>query len=90
VERQVELRNRTGLHARPASIFVAEANKYQSQVFIEAKGKRVNAKSILGLLTLAMPKGTAMTIVTEGPDEEQALDALCNLVESGLGEGVSG
>ncbi|QSO54034.1 HPr family phosphocarrier protein [Alicyclobacillus curvatus] len=90
MERQVELRNRTGLHARPASIFVAEANKYQSQVFIEAKGKRVNAKSILGLLTLAMPKGTAMTIVTEGPDEEQALDALCNLVESGLGEGVSG
>ena len=88
MERQVELTNGSGLHARPASVFVAEASKYQSQVFIEAKGKRVNAKSILGLLTLAIPKGVTMTIVTEGPDEDQALEALCNLVESGLGETV--
>ncbi len=86
MERQVELVNPSGLHARPASVFVAEANKFKSEVFVEAKGKRVNAKSILGLLTLAIGQGTPMTIITSGPDEEQALNALCELVANGIGE----
>ncbi|MDQ0189489.1 HPr family phosphocarrier protein [Alicyclobacillus cycloheptanicus] len=89
MERQVVLVNPTGLHARPASIFVAEANKFQSEVYVEAKGKRVNAKSILGLLTLALGKGTPLTIITSGTDEEQALNALCELVENGIGESTS-
>lgn len=86
MERQVELINASGLHARPASIFVAEASKFASDIFVEAKGKRVNAKSILGLLTLAIGKGTTITVIAEGQDEEKALDSLCNLVASGIGE----
>jgi phosphotransferase system HPr (HPr) family protein len=86
MERQVELINASGLHARPASIFVAEATKFQSEIFIEVNGKRVNAKSILGLLTLGISKGSKTTIITEGPDEEKALNSLCELVASGFGE----
>lgn len=86
MERQVTLTNASGLHARPASVFVAEAGKFESDVSVEFKGKRVNAKSILGLLTLAIGQGTELTIITNGPDEEKALEALCELIEQGLGE----
>ncbi|EJY56213.1 Phosphotransferase system, phosphocarrier protein HPr [Alicyclobacillus hesperidum URH17-3-68] len=86
MERQVELKNPSGLHARPASLFVAEANKFASEIFVEAKGKRVNAKSILGLLTLAISQGTTIKIIAEGSDAEQAVEALVNLVASGFGE----
>jgi phosphotransferase system HPr (HPr) family protein len=84
VERQVTLTNESGLHARPASQFVTEANKYQSEILVEVNGKRVNAKSILGLLTLAIPKGQTLNIITNGADAEAALNALCNLVEKDL------
>lgn len=86
MEKQVVIQNETGLHARPASIFVAEAGKFQSEILIEYNGKRVNAKSILGLLTLGVTKGQTITIVTQGPDEESALTTLTKLVESGLSE----
>ncbi|WAH39265.1 HPr family phosphocarrier protein [Alicyclobacillus dauci] len=86
VEKQVTLKNGSGLHARPASQFVAEATKFSSDVFVEVNGKRVNAKSILGLLALGAPQGATVSIITEGPDEEQALDALCKLVDGGFGE----
>jgi phosphotransferase system HPr (HPr) family protein len=86
MEKQVVISNGTGLHARPASLFVAEATRFQSNVFVEFNGKRVNAKSILGLLTLGITKGKTITIVTEGSDEEEALNALSKLVEEGLGE----
>jgi phosphocarrier protein HPr len=86
MERQVELTNASGLHARPASVFVAEANKFQSDVFVEVNGKRANAKSILGLLSLAIGKGSTVTIITNGPDDAKALDTLCNLIENGIGE----
>lgn len=86
MEQQVKLLNASGLHARPASIFVTEASKFQSHVFIEVNGRRVNAKSILGLLTLAIGQGSTITVITEGPDEEEALEALVNLVANGLGE----
>ncbi|GMA57757.1 phosphocarrier protein [Alicyclobacillus sacchari] len=86
MERQVELKNPSGLHARPASLFVAEANKFAAEIFVEAKGKRVNAKSILGLLTLAISQGTTINIIAEGSDAEQAVEALYNLVASGFGE----
>jgi phosphotransferase system HPr (HPr) family protein len=67
-------------------VFVAEAGKFASDVLIEVEGKRVNAKSILGLLSLGVSKGQTLTIITEGADAEEALSALCQLVESGLGE----
>lgn len=86
MERQVELTNASGLHARPASVFVAEANKFQSDVFVEVNGKRANAKSILGLLSLAIGKGSTVTIITNGPDDAKALDTLCDLIENGIGE----
>ncbi|MFD1675712.1 HPr family phosphocarrier protein [Alicyclobacillus fodiniaquatilis] len=86
MERQVTLGNASGLHARPASVFVAEAGKFASDVLIEVEGKRINAKSILGLLSLGVSKGQTLTIITEGADAEEALSALCQLVESGLGE----
>lgn len=86
MERQVELTNASGLHARPASVFVAGANKFQSDVFVEVNGKRANAKSILGLLSLAIGKGSTVTIITNGPDDAKALDTLCDLIENGIGE----
>lgn len=86
MERDVTLSNASGLHARPASLFVTEANKFESEVFIEVGGKQVNAKSILGLLTLGVPQGQTLKIITNGSDEAQALDALTALVESGFGE----
>jgi len=86
MERQVELMNASGLHARPASLFVMEANKFQSEIFVEVNGKRVNAKSILGLLSLAVRQGTKITIISTGPDEAEALQALCNLIEVGIDE----
>lgn len=86
MEREVELKNHSGLHARPASVFVGEASKFKSDVFIEVNDKRVNAKSILGLLTLGIGKDTIIKIIAEGPDENNALDTLCELVASGIGE----
>ncbi|MFB5191344.1 HPr family phosphocarrier protein [Alicyclobacillus fastidiosus] len=86
VERQVTLKNVSGLHARPASQFVAEATKFTSSVSVEVNGKRVDAKSILGLLSLGISQGQAISIITEGPDEEQALTTLCKLVDDGFGE----
>lgn len=86
MEQQVVLKNGTGFHARPASMFVGEATKYKSDVFVAYNGKRVNAKSILGLLTLGVGKGQTVTIITEGPDEEDASKSLVKMVESGFGE----
>lgn len=86
MEKVVTLKNGSGLHARPASLFVAEASKFAADVFIEVNGKRVNAKSILGLLTLGVPQGQSMTIITDGSDEEKALNTLTKLVEDGFGE----
>ncbi|SIT12303.1 HPr family phosphocarrier protein [Alicyclobacillus vulcanalis] len=85
-QREIQLNNPSGLHARPASLFVAEANKYRSDIVLEAKGKRINAKSILGLLSLAIGQGTVIKIEATGDDAEQAVNALCDLVASGFGE----
>ncbi|EPZ52711.1 MULTISPECIES: HPr family phosphocarrier protein [Alicyclobacillus] len=86
MQKEVTLKNASGLHARPASLFVAEASKFSSDVFVEVDGKRVNAKSILGLLTLGIPQGKTITIITEGSDEEAALNTLTKMIEDGFGE----
>ena len=78
--------NKLGLHARPAMQIVQTAGKYQSQVFIEKDGNRVEASSILDLLILVAPPGTELTIIAEGPDEEEAVEAVVRLIESGFGE----
>jgi catabolite repression HPr-like protein len=71
---------KTGLHARPAALFVQEANKFSSEVFVEKDDKKVNAKSIMGIMSLAISTNTEIYISAEGSDEEQALDALVALV----------
>lgn len=81
VQKQVEVLLKSGLQARPAALFVQEANRFQSDVFIEKDGKKVNAKSIMGLMSLAVSANSAITIVTEGSDEVEALDALVKYVQ---------
>jgi catabolite repression HPr-like protein len=79
-QKQVEVLLKTGLQARPAALFVQEANRFSSDVFIEKDGKKVNAKSIMGLMSLAVSSGANITIITEGNDEQEALDALTKFV----------
>ncbi|MDQ0161995.1 HPr family phosphocarrier protein [Aeribacillus alveayuensis] len=81
IEKKVEVRLKTGLQARPAALFVQEANKFSSDVFIEKDGQRVNAKSIMGLMSLAVSSGSVITLIADGPDEDEAIEALTNYVQ---------
>lgn len=78
--RSVVVKLKTGLHARPAALFVQEANKFSSEIFVEKAEKKVNAKSIMGIMSLAISSGTEVFISAEGPDREQAVDALAAFV----------
>ncbi|WP_163970509.1 HPr family phosphocarrier protein [Oceanobacillus halotolerans] len=82
VERSVRVELETGLQARPAAKFVQEANRYSSDVFLEKDGKKVNAKSIMGLMTLAVTPGETITLIAEGSDEEAALNDLTAFVQN--------
>ena len=86
VEKEVEIVNKLGIHARPATSFVQLAEKFQSNIVVEKDGFEVNGKSILGMMMLVAPKGTKIKIRADGPDEEEALKALVKLVEDGFGE----
>ena len=86
VRRQVEIRNQYGIHARPAALFVKTASRFNADVHVEKDANRVSGKSIMGLMTLQASRGTVLTIVAEGDDAEEALDALVELVESKFGE----
>ncbi|RAZ66686.1 HPr family phosphocarrier protein [Planococcus maitriensis] len=81
VEKQVEVQLKSGLQARQAALFVQEANRYSSDVYLEKGDKKVNAKSIMGIMSLAVSKGTNVTISADGADEESAVDALAQLVD---------
>jgi phosphotransferase system HPr (HPr) family protein len=78
------LNNPDGLHARPAAIFVQEASKFKSDIEIEFQGQKVNAKSIIGVMSLGAFHGEEISLIADGPDENKALEALQKLVESGL------
>ncbi len=80
------IRNRLGLHARAAAHFVKKATEYQSDVWVEKDGAKVNGKSIMGLLMLACPLGSSIMVKVEGTDEGAAFEALKDLVEDGFGE----
>lgn len=87
---QLEIKHEVGLHARPAALFVGLAGKHQCTVQVRnltTAGKWVNAKSILGVLTLGVKQGHMIEIATEGPDEEEAITALESLVQSNFQEG---
>lgn len=81
VQKQVDVRLKTGLQARPAALFVQEANRFSSDVFLEKDGKKVNAKSIMGLMSLAIGSGTTITLIADGHDEEDAIAALTTYVQ---------
>ncbi|AFZ92287.1 MULTISPECIES: HPr family phosphocarrier protein [Bacillus] len=81
VQGKVEVRLKTGLQARPAALFVQEANRFASDVFLEKNGKKVNAKSIMGLMSLAVSTGTEVTLIAEGDDEKEALEKLSAYVQ---------
>lgn len=80
VEREVEIVNRLGLHARAAAKLVHRAGRYESRVTLVKDGEEVDAKSILGILVLAAAQGTRLTLRTEGPDEREALEGVAGLI----------
>lgn len=84
--KEVIVQNQVGLHARPATFFIQKANEYKSSVWVEKDERRVNAKSLLGVLSLGIMGDTKIRIIAGGPDEEQAVDGLVKLVESGFAE----
>ena len=81
MERVMTVKNRMGLHARPAALFVQEAGKFKSQIYVVKDGLQVNGKSVMGLMLLAAESGSKLTVKADGPDEAQALEALEKLFE---------
>mgnify|MGYP003295913636 FL=1 len=86
ISRGVTISNSVGLHARPATFFVQKANSYKSSIWVEKEDCRVNAKSLLGVLSLGISKGTAITLIADGIDENNAVEGLAELIDSEFGE----
>ena len=86
ISRDVTIQNNVGLHARPATFFIQKANEFKSSIWIEKEERRVNAKSLLGVLSLGIVGGTDIKIIADGVDEQNAVDALVRLVDSGFAE----
>jgi phosphocarrier protein len=84
--KDVMVQNQVGLHARPATFFIQKANEFRSAIWIEKEERRVNAKSLLGILSLGIVGGTAIRIIADGTDEEQAVASLVELVDSGFSD----
>ena len=81
IEKEVIVKNRDGIHARPAGMIVKLANQFKAQIFMEKDSEKINAKSIMGLITLGVVCNTALKISAEGEDAAQAVEALVNLIE---------
>ena len=86
ITRDVTIQNNVGLHARPATFFIQKANSYKSTIWVEKDDRKVNAKSLLGVLSLGIAKGMSINIIAEGIDEDVALESLCALIDSGFEE----
>lgn len=86
ISRSVTILNSVGLHARPATFFVQKANCFKSSIWVEKEDCRVNAKSLLGVLSLGISKGTEITLIADGADEADAVESLAALVDSEFGE----
>lgn len=84
--KDVMVQNQVGLHARPATFFIQKANEFRSSIWIEKEERRVNAKSLLGILSLGIIGGTQIKIIADGADEQAAVNALVELIESGFSE----
>ncbi len=86
VTRDVVITNLIGLHARPATFFIQKANSYKSSVWVEKEDRRVNAKSLLGVLSLGVAQGMTIKLIADGSDENEALDGLQEMIRTGFGE----
>ena len=86
LNKTVKVTNPVGLHARPATYFTQKANEYKCSISVEKDDRRVNAKSLLGILSLGIAKGMTITLRADGPDEAAAIDALAELIDGGLDE----
>lgn len=86
VSSEVAAQNSVGLHARPATFFIQRANEFKSSIWVEKDERRVNAKSLLGVLSLGIVKGTSISIIADGSDEEEAVKTLVELIESNFSE----
>ena len=84
ISKNVTITNSVGLHARPATFFIQKANDYKSSIWVEKGDHRVNAKSLLGVLSLGIVKDTEITLIADGSDEQEALKGLENLLENDL------
>ncbi len=84
--KEVEVQNQVGLHARPATFFIQKANEFKSSIWVEKDERKVNAKSLLGVLSLGITKGTTVNILADGADEEEAVVTLVNLIASNFTE----
>ena len=86
VRRDVTITNNIGLHARPATFFIQKANSYKSTIWIEKEDRKINAKSLLGVLSMGIAKGMTVTIVADGQDENDAISGLSDLIDTGFAE----
>ena len=86
VKHDVTITNNIGLHARPATFFIQKANSYKASIWIEKDDRKVNAKSLLGVLSMGIAKGMTVTLVADGADEAVAIEGLVELVQNSFAE----
>ena len=86
ISKTIVVQNQVGLHARPATFFIQKSNEFKSSIWVEKDDRRVNAKSLLGVLSLGITKGMEITIITDGTDEKEAIEALEKLIESNFSD----
>ena len=86
ISKKAVVTNKVGLHARPATFFIQKANEFKSTIWVEMDDRRVNAKSLLGVLSLGVVKDSEITLIANGADEEDAIQALEELLQSGLSD----
>ena len=86
VSREVTIKNNVGLHARPATFFIQKANSFKSSIWVEREDRRINAKSLHGVVSLGIGKGMNITIIADGQDENEAVEGLAALIDTGFSE----
>lgn len=86
ISRNIVITNTSGLHARPATFFIQKANSYKASIWIEKEDRKVNAKSLLGVLSLGIAKGMTINLIADGQDEDLAISGLTELIDSGFSE----
>ena len=84
--KEVEVQNQVGLHARPATFFIQKANEFKSSIWVEVEDRKINAKSLLGVLSLGVRQGDSVTLIADGIDENEAIEGLCSLILSGFAD----